>query len=167
MPTQNQLRVSIRQMVEADFKVLFEYQLDESSNEMAGTYARSWLNFERHWTAAISDPSINSKVILADDALVGLVGCFLAGDQLQVGYWITKTHWGRGIASIALSQLLKEVDRRPIYAEVACKNVASYRVLEKNGFVNVGRSHSSETERYRECDTFVMRLDAPATNCDP
>lgn len=47
---------------------------------------------------------------------------------------IGKSHWGKGVATAALSQFLKVVTTRPLYAYVAKHNVGSIRVLEKCGF---------------------------------
>ena len=43
-------------------------------------------------------------------------------------------HWGKGVATKAVSAFLRQVETRPLYAHVAKHNVASLRVLEKCGF---------------------------------
>ena len=54
--------------------------------------------------------------------------------EREVGYWIGKEYWGRGIATRALSESLDYLQTRPLYARVARHNVASIRVLHKCGF---------------------------------
>jgi RimJ/RimL family protein N-acetyltransferase len=54
--------------------------------------------------------------------------------EREVGYWIGKEYWGRGIATRALEEFLKQIETRPLYAHVAKHNTASRRVLEKCGF---------------------------------
>ena len=44
---------------------------------------------------------------------------------------------GHGVATQALAELLDVVDARPLHAYVVTSNVASIRVLEKCGFVEV------------------------------
>jgi RimJ/RimL family protein N-acetyltransferase len=56
---------------------------------------------------------------------------------MLVGYWIGREFWGRGLATRALAELLGMVNARPLHAYVAKSNVASIRVLEKCGFVEV------------------------------
>ena len=55
-----------------------------------------------------------------------------------MGYWIGREFWGRGLATQALAELLGIVDARPLHAYVTKSNIASIRVLEKCGFVEVG-----------------------------
>lgn len=56
----------------------------------------------------------------------------------EIGYYIAEPHWGKGIATIAIAELLEYIDHQfsfqRIYAEVFESNKASMRVLEKNGF---------------------------------
>ena len=50
------------------------------------------------------------------------------------GYWIGREHWGRGVATEALTQFTHQVTARPLYAHVAVHNAGSIRVLEKCAF---------------------------------
>jgi RimJ/RimL family protein N-acetyltransferase len=75
-----------------------------------------------------------------------------------VGYWIAAEHWGRGIATRALSLLLELVATRPLHARVARDNVASIRVLERNGFSLTGYEWSPGDERYIECEEAILML---------
>jgi RimJ/RimL family protein N-acetyltransferase len=52
----------------------------------------------------------------------------------EVGYWVARSHWGRGVATAALAAFLEEETRRPLIAGVAVHNPGSRRVLEKCGF---------------------------------
>ena len=75
--------------------------------------------------------------------LAGSIGLELKEDvykcTAEIGYWIGEPYWGKGIASEAVRQLVhygfesfSQVIR--IYAEVFEFNLASMKVLEKNGF---------------------------------
>ncbi|MEM6382690.1 MAG: GNAT family N-acetyltransferase [Pseudomonadota bacterium] len=86
-----------------------------------------------------------SRAIEADGALVG--GISLAPRQLgdsELGYWIGREYWGKGIASKAVGLFLTLLDSEgvagPYDAQTVASNVASQRVLEKNGFRFVGSS---------------------------
>jgi RimJ/RimL family protein N-acetyltransferase len=76
----------------------------------------------------------------------------------HVGYWVDRSHWGKGIASQALALLLGEVDRRPLFASVATSNAASMRVLQKCGFVVEQVEHRPASERYPECEEAILVL---------
>ena len=86
------------------------------------------------------------------------VSCFWRDGQANVGYWISREHWGKGIASRALELLLLEVATRPLYAHVATSNGASLRVLQKCGFVVERVRHSPATDRYPACEEAVLVL---------
>lgn len=73
------------------------------------------------------------------------VGCVSVQPQSDVyrrsgelGYWLARPFWGRGIMTAAVGQICAGAFRRfdllRIYAEPFARNVGSRRVLEKNGF---------------------------------
>ncbi|MFD3283849.1 GNAT family N-acetyltransferase [Alteromonas macleodii] len=70
-----------------------------------------------------------------------LVGCIsywhLDSLTTEVGYWIGKSFWGKGIATTAVSSLLDSTifpTTPKVAAKVAAENIGSQRVLEKCGF---------------------------------
>jgi RimJ/RimL family protein N-acetyltransferase len=67
------------------------------------------------------------------------------------------THWGRGIATAALSELIKLERARPLHA-AAADNAGSIRVLEKCGFVVAGRSRCFVRARGGEIDLVHLTL---------
>jgi RimJ/RimL family protein N-acetyltransferase len=58
--------------------------------------------------------------------------------ERDIGYWVGREHWGKGVATSALSAFLHELETRPLRAHVAHHNVGSIRVLEKCGFTRSG-----------------------------
>jgi RimJ/RimL family protein N-acetyltransferase len=62
----------------------------------------------------------------------------------EVGYWIGREYWGKGVATEALSQFLAHAEvRRPLHAAVAKHNVGSIRVLEKAASLSSARRRAS------------------------
>lgn len=55
----------------------------------------------------------------------------------EVGYWIGRDFWGRGVGTRALALFLDQMKVRPLHAYVAPHNIGSIRVLEKSGFRRV------------------------------
>ena len=90
--------------------------------------------FMTHWGSILRDPSGVHRTIELDGTVAGFVVLFGFEDRREVGYWVGREFWGRGVATRALVAFLDEVSERPIYAGVAETNVASIRVLEKCGF---------------------------------
>lgn len=70
--------------------------------------------------------------------LVGGIGYTPFGQTAEVGYWLAKPYWGRGIMTTALRVFLKYLKRRQGLARFEARifgfNPASGRVLEKCGF---------------------------------
>jgi RimJ/RimL family protein N-acetyltransferase len=156
-PTTNGL-VRLRNVERDDLPRMYEMQLDPESNRMAVTTPRSAEAFEAHWSDALRDPSITAKAILLGEALVGYVSCFGRDGRANVGYWVSREHWGNGIATRALRLLLPEVATRPLYAHVATGNAASLRVLRKCGFLVERVQVSPASDRYPECEEAVLVL---------
>ncbi len=56
----------------------------------------------------------------------------------ELGYWLGRIYWGKGLATEAVRLILEfgfeDLDLHRIYASAFAANLASRRVLEKNGF---------------------------------
>ena len=126
--------IQLRDVVETDLPVFFEHQIDPEASRMASFPSRSREGFMSHWSKLLTDPSIFMKTILFDGHVAGNIVCFEQLGEREVGYWIGKEYWGKGIATLALAEFLKQIETRPLYAHVAKHNIASRRVLEKCGF---------------------------------
>lgn len=101
--------------------------------------ARRWLrNADQGETVfAVLRPS--------DGAFLGTVG-FWPGrgedaETFEIGYWIGREYWNQGYATAAVARTVESARRvgvECLQALVRPDNVASVRVLEKNGFVFLG-----------------------------
>lgn len=80
--------------------------------------------------------------IEADGEVAGVMGAFLGEDvmrhNVEIGYWLGRRWWGRGIATAAVRLIcdyaFDELGAKRVFAEVFGNNPASIRVLEKAGF---------------------------------
>jgi RimJ/RimL family protein N-acetyltransferase len=127
----------LREVVEADLPVFYEYECDPAASAMAAFPARERDAFLSHWARTLANDSALTWTIVCDGEVAGNIGCWEADGRRLVGYWIGRRFWGRGLASEALTELLGIVDARPLHAEVVTTNVASIRVLEKCGFTHL------------------------------
>jgi len=126
--------VQLRDTIETDLPIFFEQQLDPDAIQMAAFPSRNRDEFMMHWNKIRADDSVLIRTILFNGDVAGNIVCFEQLGEREVGYWLGKEYWGKGIASQALAQLLDFIKTRPLYAHVAKHNVASRRVLEKCGF---------------------------------
>jgi RimJ/RimL family protein N-acetyltransferase len=167
--------VTLRPITLADIPALYENQCDPVANEMAMVNPRTREAFDEVWNRIISSPPnrLVARVIDADGEMVGTINCFqrppspeeagLRGITVEeldyVGYWLARAHWNRGIATRALTALLQEVGRRPLYARAARSNTASLRVLEHCGFTITAYHHSpADDPRFPACEEALLLL---------
>ncbi len=108
--------------------------------------SRERAEFDQHWAKILADQTALTKTIVADRQVAGHIASFLRDGQREIGYWIDRALWGRGIASEALSAFLRLEQRRPLYAGVARHNIGSMRVLQKCGFTLSKTSSDHEPE---------------------
>ena len=127
----------LREVVDADLPVFYEYERDPKASAMAAFPSRDRDAFMAHWVRTLANDSALTWTIVCDGEVAGNIGCWEADGRRHVGYWIGREFWGRGLATEALAELVGIVDARPLHAEVVNTNVASIRVLEKCGFIQV------------------------------
>ncbi len=130
--------VRLRPVVDEDLDVFFEQQLDPEANWMAAFTAEQPDDrnaFAARWTAILGDGvDRRSMTVLFEERVAGHILSFERFGNREVGYWLGKEFWGKGIASAALAQYLPTIPERPLHARAASDNVGSIRVLEKCGF---------------------------------
>ncbi len=78
---------------------------------------------------------------------------FEPGNDVEIGYTISQTHTGKGLATEAARRLMKygqdEMHIKKFVAYTNQLNFASNRVLEKCGFARVGEEMLNEIESFR------------------
>ena len=127
-------RVVLRPVESGDLAELFEHQRDPAGIAMAGVGGRDRAAFDEHWTKILADEDVLIRTVEIGGRVAGHVLSFERDDRREVGYWIARHHWGRGVATAALVAFLGEEKRRPLHAGVLPANAGSLRVLEKCGF---------------------------------
>jgi RimJ/RimL family protein N-acetyltransferase len=155
--------VRLRDVTGDDLMIFYEHQRDPESTEMAAFPSRGWEDFMAHWSAIRANTAIMVKTIIADRQVAGNVLSFMQGDEREVGYWLGRQYWGKGIATLALAEFLELDPTRPLFARVAKHNIGSRRVLEKCGFAVCGEDIVPSVAGSGDTPEFVMRLDASAS----
>lgn len=129
--------VELRDVSDTDLPTLYEHQADPVAAAMVGCLPREREAFVAHWTKIRGDEAALTKAVLWDGRLAGNVLSFETGEGREVGYWIGREFWGRGVATRALRSFLTIEVRRPLAGRTARHNAASLRVLERCGFRTV------------------------------
>ena len=108
---------------------------------MAAFPSRDWEAFVAQQAKIAAGPDMLQQTILVDGEVAGDIGSWQTEDDRNVGYWIGRSFWGRGVATAALRAFLQLETTRPLTAYVAAHNLGSRRVLEKCGFEVVREQH--------------------------
>ena len=79
--------------------------------------------------------------------------------EAEIGYELSPNQWGRGYATEAVAAILRfgftELGVHRVSAWLVADNVASARVLEKNGFQLEGRLRDKERYKGRYWDVLM------------
>lgn len=130
----------LRDVRPGDLPTFYEHQRDAEATTMADIASRERGPFMAHWTKLLADDDIGKRTVLFQGRIAGNLVLFGPPDRREVGYWLGRPFWGKGVATRALAAFLDEIPHRPLHAHVAAHNVASRRVLEKCGFRVVGEN---------------------------
>lgn len=160
--------IVLREVTEDDLAIFFEQQKDPAANWMAAFGAKDpadWSAFAAKWVKLLGDRTNTTKTIVWDGWVAGNIGSFIApwSGQREVTYWVGREYWGQGVASRALAAFVEGLAARPLYARAAGDNIASIRVLEKCGFVSIGRDTGFANARRAEVEEVVLELRAGGT----
>ncbi len=136
-------------MVDSDLPTFYLHQADAEAARMAGFPSRDETAFYAHWRKIMADPLNILCTIVYERQVAGNFVSFILEGKREVGYWLGRDFWGKGIASAALELFLAEISERPLFGVTAHSNPASMRVLEKCGFVI---DHETQTERFYRLD---------------
>ena len=137
--------MTLREVRDSDLPIFFEHQADPEANRMANFPAREREVFMAHW-AKILDGSGTERTIEVDGEVAGNMVSWVHDGERDVGYWIGREYWGRGVATAALGIFVTVLEERPLFAHVAEHNIGSIRVLEKTGFIPTDRIELADEE---------------------
>jgi RimJ/RimL family protein N-acetyltransferase len=155
-------RVALRAVEPSDLDVFFEQQRDPVAHFMVPFLKRDPEDeavFRAHWSRIMASGAIRIATVTLDDDVAGHVMSFERDGTREVGYWLGRAYWGRGVATRALQLFLGGERIRPLQARVVADNLASRRVLEKCGFALVRIEHGFAPGRKAEVDEAILVLE--------
>jgi RimJ/RimL family protein N-acetyltransferase len=155
--------ISLRQFQTSDAELLVSYlNTPEVTQYITASIPTPYTNTDALWWIEHADQNEYIQAIEYKGKFVGCisatVGHFEYANSAELGYWIGKAFWNLGITTEAVKQLVEllfstnKLNR--LFVSVVAKNIASIRVLEKNGFVCEGTlKHASHKngQYFDEC----------------
>lgn len=150
--------ITLRNVIQGDLPIFFEHQLDPVAAKMAAFPSRDREAFMAHWAKIMANANVMNRTILFDEQVAGNIASFEMDGEREIGYWIGREFWGKGIASESLKQFLGQEVRRPLFAHVAKHNIASRRVLEKCGFEVIREDKWRPIPNEDEVEEFILTL---------
>jgi RimJ/RimL family protein N-acetyltransferase len=153
--------IILRRTVLTDFEFFFIFQLDDEANYLAAFTPKDPADktaYLQKYTKLLNDPTINMQTIIVENSIAGSVSKFEIEGRAEVTYWIDKKFWGKGVATKALKELLKNEITRPIFGRIAFDNFGSQRVLEKCNFIKIGTDRGFANARQAEIEEYIYKL---------
>ena len=117
-------------------------------------------------TLSANEDDTFAYAITLDDRVIGSIGAFRQGNihrqTAELGYYLAKEYWGRGIMTDAIRQLCGHIfettDILRIYADPFSYNDGSRRALEKAGFTREGTMKGSAVKNGKVVDMTLYSL---------
>ena len=109
-------KIQLRNVEADDLPLFFEHQRDPIAVAMVAFNSRDRAAFDQHWAKLLADDSLLKKTVIVDGEVAGNIGSWTAEGKREVGYWIDRAFWGRGVATEALSAFLCLEQTRPLHA---------------------------------------------------
>jgi len=144
-----------------DLEWFFQFQLDKEAIQLAAFTPKDPTDkpaYLTKYSKLLDEPTVNMRTILFDNKIVGSIAKFEIDGDAEITYWIDKDFWGKGVTTTALKNFLTIENMRPIFGRVAFDNYGSQRVLEKCGFVKIGKDKGFANARGREIEEFIYKL---------
>ena len=153
--------ITLSETTKEDLNVLFLFQLDEKANYLAAFTSKDPSDkaaYIEKYSKLLNDATVNNRTIRANGEIVGSIAKFVRENDAEITYWIDSKFWGQGIATNALTKFLEVEPTRPIYGRVAFDNYGSQKVLEKCGFVKIGKDTGFANARQTEIEEYIYKL---------
>ena len=145
-------RLLLRPWLESDAATLYKYASDPEVGPRAGWPSHKSVEESREIIRTVFNTETMWAVVLKETGeAIGCVGYLpssssnldISDDQCEVGYWIARPYWGKGICTEAMRLVvdycLNEKGFSVLWGTYFPSNPASGRVMEKCGFADTGR----------------------------
>lgn len=169
-------RLILRPWRESDAEALFKYASDPDVGPRAGWPPHKSVEESLQIIKTVfNTPTMWAVELKETGEAIGCVGYLPASvsnlqipdDQCEVGYWIGKPYWGRGICTEALRLVIDYCFNvkhfTVLWGDFFPSNPASGRVMTKCGFIDTGREVvCPNLEISSDQPVRVLKLDFPS-----
>ena len=157
----NNSEIILRKTEISDLEFFFVFQLDREANYLAAFTPKDPADktaYLEKYTNLLNIRTVNMQTIMVDKIIAGSISKFEMEGEAEITYWIDKKFWGKGVATTALKKFLTIENSRPILGRVAFDNIASQKVLEKCGFIKIGKDKGFANARHTEIEEYIYKL---------
>ena len=135
-------RLVLKKLVDADkerlVSLIGDFRVSKTLSNVPYPYT---LDDADEWLKIVDNEEFNLNIFLNDDLIGGVGLTPIEDDFCELGYWLGVEYWGQGYATESVMELLNYAKSNTpcekFKANVFKENVASAKVLEKNGFKRV------------------------------
>lgn len=135
--------INLREYRDSDIPLLVEYLNNPRVTQyLTSSIPEPYTEADATWWVSEGSKSSIVKAIECDGVFVGTIGVqpgsFERAHTGEIGYWLGEVHWGKGLATQAISTMTNTIfettDIIRLFAPVFAPNEASQRVLVKCGY---------------------------------
>lgn len=166
-------RLLLRPWMESDAEALYKYASDPEVGPRAGWPPHKSVEESLCIIRTVfSSDHIWAITLRESGEPIGCIGYYLHGESninigehdAEVGYWVARPYWNRGICTEALRRIIdygfNTKGFRTLWSDYFPDNPASGRVMEKCGFRDTGRiNRCSHLQLGADRPVKVMKLD--------
>ena len=135
-------RLVLKEIVDADkerlVSLIGDFRVSKTLSNVPYPYT---LDDADEWLKIVDNEEFNLNIFLNDDLIGGIGLTPTEDDFYELGYWLGVEYWGQGYATESVMELLNYAKSNTpcekFKANAFKENVASAKVLEKNGFKRV------------------------------
>ena len=167
-------RILLRSWRESDAAALFKYASDPEVGPRAGWPPHRSVEESREIIRTLfASDHMWAIELKATGEPIGCMGYFIHGESnipigehdAEVGYWVARPYWNKGICSEALRLLIDYCFRKKgfqtLWSDFFPENPASGRVMEKCGFRDTGKvNRCSQLQVGSDKPVKIMRLNS-------
>ncbi|MDV3258019.1 MAG: GNAT family N-acetyltransferase [Sphingomonas sp.] len=156
-------RLLMRRASADDLDAIFEIMSDPQAMRFWSTPAHDSIEVTARWLDSMMEADRSARsdefILQYEGSIIGKLG---AWRPPEIGFFLHREYWGRGLASEALRQFIVYAAGRGLdwlTADVDPRNCPCIRLLERTGFVRTGEKKASHVVAGHACDSIYFRRD--------